>query len=117
MCTSHFSHCHEMCLFDQVCVEKMQDLQLALVICRLYESEFETSGTYKRILQRRVLGQDQQIPAHQDPFLRSMAYWVLDDYSRALDTLLEQPNTHTDVSNHGESLILNSIISVFLGFK
>lgn len=32
-----------------------------------------------------------QISAHQDPFMRSMAYWVLEDYSRALDTLLEQP--------------------------
>ncbi|XP_067270720.1 dmX-like protein 1 [Pseudorasbora parva] len=76
----------------EVCIEKMQDLQLALVICRLYESEFEMSSTYKRILQRHVLGQDQQIMAHQDPFLRSMAFWVLDDYSRALDTLLDPPN-------------------------
>ncbi|XP_026177170.1 dmX-like protein 1 isoform X2 [Mastacembelus armatus] len=75
----------------EVCLEKMQDLQLALVISRLYESEFETASTYKKILQRHVLGQDKQIPAHQDPFLRSMAYWVLEDYSRALDTLLEQP--------------------------
>lgn len=32
-----------------------------------------------------------QIEAHKDPFLRSIAYWVLEDYSRALDTLLEQP--------------------------
>lgn len=88
----------------------MQDLQLALVICRLYESEFETSGTYKRILQRHVLGHEQQIPAHRDPFFRSMAYWVLDDYSRALDTLLEQPHIHTDMSNHGEILILYSEI-------
>ncbi|XP_051758739.1 dmX-like protein 1 isoform X2 [Ctenopharyngodon idella] len=79
----------------EVCIEKMQDLQLALVICRLYESEFEMSCTYKRILQRHVLGQDHQMAAHQDPFLRSMAYWVLDDYSRALDTLLEQPNEGT----------------------
>uniref|UniRef100_A0A665TIK5 Dmx like 1 n=1 Tax=Echeneis naucrates TaxID=173247 RepID=A0A665TIK5_ECHNA len=31
------------------------------------------------------------IPAHKDPFLRSMAHWVLEDYSKALDTLLEQP--------------------------
>ncbi|XP_071339406.1 dmX-like protein 1 isoform X3 [Trachinotus anak] len=75
----------------EVCLEKMQDLQLALVISRLYESEFETASTYKKILQRHVLGQDKQIPAHQDPFLRSMAHWVLEDYSRALDTLLEQP--------------------------
>lgn len=119
----------------------MQDLQLALVISRLYESEFETASTYKKILQRHVLGQDKQVQslcvsqppqavalsvgnapfhqttqccltlqhflihcrnqiiilcifqilAHQDPFLRSMAHWVLEDYSRALDTLLEQP--------------------------
>ncbi|CAB1319344.1 unnamed protein product [Coregonus sp. 'balchen'] len=75
----------------EVCLEKMQDLQLALVISRLYESEFETSSTYKRILQRHVLGQDSQLPAHRDPFLRSTAHWVLEDYSRALDTLLEQP--------------------------
>ncbi|XP_041643935.1 dmX-like protein 1 isoform X1 [Cheilinus undulatus] len=75
----------------EVCIEKMHDLQLALVISRLYESEFETASTYKKILQRHVLGQDKQIPAHQDPFLRSMAYWVLEDYSKALDTLLEHP--------------------------
>ncbi|XP_028268952.1 dmX-like protein 1 isoform X2 [Parambassis ranga] len=75
----------------EVCLEKMQDLQLALVISRLYESEFETASTYKKILQRHVLGQDKRIPAHQDPFLRSIACWVLEDYSRALDTLIEQP--------------------------
>ncbi|MEQ2298063.1 hypothetical protein AMECASPLE_001282, partial [Ameca splendens] len=75
----------------EVCLEKMQDLQLALVISRLYESEFETSSTYKKILQRHVLGQDKQIPVHPDPFLRSIAHWVLEDYSRALDTLIEQP--------------------------
>lgn len=108
----------------------MQDLQLALVISRLYESEFETSSTYKKILQRHVLGQDKQvtacvracqqhtpvamfdystlpvlicfialaiscvfqIPVHPDPFLRSISYWVLEDYSKALDTLIEQPS-------------------------
>ncbi|KAM9744364.1 dmX-like protein 1 isoform 4-T5 [Menidia menidia] len=75
----------------EVCIEKMQDLQLALVISRLYESEFEIASTYKKILQRHVLGQDKQIPAHPDPFLRSIAHWVLEDYSRALDTLIEQP--------------------------
>lgn len=75
----------------QVCLEKMQDLQLALVISRLYESEFETSSTYKHILQKHMLGQARQLPAHQDPFLRSIAYWVLEDYSRPLLTLLEKP--------------------------
>uniref|UniRef100_A0A3Q3FRG6 Dmx like 1 n=1 Tax=Labrus bergylta TaxID=56723 RepID=A0A3Q3FRG6_9LABR len=85
----------------EVCIEKMQDLQLALVISRLYESEFETGSTYKKILQRHVLGQDKQVQSftNQDPFLRSMAHWVLEDYSRALDTLLEQPaNSSSPVS-------------------
>lgn len=45
----------------QVCIEKMQDLQLALVISRLYESEFEMASTYKKILQRHVLGHDKQV--------------------------------------------------------
>jgi len=40
---------------SQVCLEKMQDLQLALVISRLYESEFEIASTYKKILQRHLL--------------------------------------------------------------
>lgn len=40
-----------------------------------------------------------QIVSNPDPFLRSMAYWVLEDYSRALDTMLEQPaNTDTGVA-------------------
>ncbi|KAK7934261.1 hypothetical protein WMY93_005157 [Mugilogobius chulae] len=82
----------------EVCVEKLEDLQLALVIARLYESEFETASTYKKILQRHVLGQDKQIGAHLDPFLRSMACWVLEDYSRALDTLIEQPSSITTES-------------------
>ncbi|CAG09601.1 unnamed protein product, partial [Tetraodon nigroviridis] len=90
-------------LKDAVCLEKMQDLQLALVISRLYESEFETASTYKKILQRHVLGQDKQVllvlwqtseTTHKDPFLRSIAYWVLEDYSKALDTLLEQPRNN-----------------------
>uniref|UniRef100_H2LEH3 Dmx like 1 n=1 Tax=Oryzias latipes TaxID=8090 RepID=H2LEH3_ORYLA len=77
----------------EVCLEKMQDLQLALVISRLYESEFETSSTYKKILQRTekklfIKCFFPQIPTHPDPFLRSIAYWVLEDYSRALDTLI-----------------------------
>lgn len=79
----------------------MQDLQLALIISRLYESEFDTSSMYKKILQRYVLGHDHQIPMHHDPFLRSMAYWVLDDYSRALDTLLEQPNLNAEALHKG----------------
>uniref|UniRef100_A0A8C4RWD8 Dmx like 1 n=1 Tax=Erpetoichthys calabaricus TaxID=27687 RepID=A0A8C4RWD8_ERPCA len=81
----------------EVCLEKMHDIQLALVISRLFESDFETSSTYKNILKKRILGYDsnertfKMSKMHHDPLLRSMAFWILEDYSRALDTLLEMP--------------------------
>ncbi|XP_042303836.1 dmX-like protein 1 isoform X1 [Sceloporus undulatus] len=80
----------------EVCLEKLNDIQLALVIARLYESEFEIAGAYKSILQKRILGNrphsiENPSNAHVDPFLRSMAYWILEDYSHALDTLINQP--------------------------
>uniref|UniRef100_A0A8C5UE28 Dmx like 1 n=1 Tax=Malurus cyaneus samueli TaxID=2593467 RepID=A0A8C5UE28_9PASS len=72
----------------EVCLEKLHDIQLALVIARLYESEFEVSSTYKSVLQKRVLG-SVSTGKESDPFLRSMAYWILEDYSKALDTLIK----------------------------
>ncbi|XP_054253483.1 dmX-like protein 1 isoform X6 [Indicator indicator] len=78
----------------EVCLEKLNDIQLALVIARLYESEFEVSSTYKSVLQKRILGsafagKESSGNMHCDPFLRSMAYWILEDYSKALDTLIK----------------------------
>ncbi|NXM26996.1 DMXL1 protein, partial [Oxyruncus cristatus] len=77
----------------EVCLEKLHDIQLALVISRLYESEFEVSSTYKSVLQKRALGvftgKENSGNIHCDPFLRSMAYWILEDYSKALDTLIK----------------------------
>uniref|UniRef100_A0A667GEJ4 Dmx like 1 n=1 Tax=Lynx canadensis TaxID=61383 RepID=A0A667GEJ4_LYNCA len=88
----------------EVCLEKLNDIQLALVIARLYESEFDTSATYKSILRKKVLGIDSpvselnslNISMHYDPFLRSMAYWILEDYSGALETLIKQPVREDD---------------------
>ncbi|KAM8961070.1 dmX-like protein 1 isoform 2-T2 [Pelodytes ibericus] len=88
----------------EVCLEKLHDLQLALVIARLYEPEFEKSTAYKSILQKRVLGMESTgkeptfSMVHPDPFVRSMAYWILGDYSRALNTLLKQPVKDEDES-------------------
>ncbi|XP_036759124.2 dmX-like protein 1 isoform X1 [Manis pentadactyla] len=94
------------CLRDaiEVCLEKLNDIQLALVIARLYESEFDTSATYKSILCKKILGIDSpvsefnslHINMHYDPFLRSMAYWILEDYSSALETLIKQPVREDD---------------------
>ncbi|MBZ3877181.1 DmX-like protein 1 [Sciurus carolinensis] len=87
-----------------VCLEKLNDIQLALVIARLYESEFDISATYKSILRKNILGIDSpvsefsslHISMHYDPFLRSMAYWILEDYSGALETLIKQPTREDD---------------------
>lgn len=94
------------CLRDaiEVCLEKLNDIQLALIIARLYESEFDTSTTYKSILHKKVLGIDSpvtelkslSISVNYDPFLRSMAYWILEDYSNALETLIKQPVREDD---------------------
>ncbi|XP_053557561.1 dmX-like protein 1 isoform X2 [Bombina bombina] len=94
----------------EVCIEKLHDIQLALVLSRLYESEFEKSAVYKSILQKRVLGIESSgkepnlSSMHADPFVRSMAYWVLEDYTQALETLLKQVVKDED----GESWSLSS---------
>ncbi|XP_006873256.1 PREDICTED: dmX-like protein 1-like [Chrysochloris asiatica] len=99
------------CLRDavEVCLEKLNDIQLALVIARLYESEFDTASTYKSILRKKVLGigspvhelNSLNVNTHCDPFLRSMAYWILEDYSSALETLIRQPVRE----DHGQAMM------------
>ncbi|XP_067839109.1 dmX-like protein 1 isoform X4 [Heptranchias perlo] len=92
----------------EVCLERLHDVQLALVIARLYESEFEVSSTYKSILLRRILGFDPKSKEfnlslrHSDPVLRSMAYWILEDYTNSLNTLLEQGLRENDSSGATE---------------
>ncbi|XP_069766655.1 dmX-like protein 2 [Narcine bancroftii] len=86
----------------EVILEKMDDIQLAMIIARLYESDYETSSTCKSILYEKVLGykpggsEFSLSKLHPDPFLRSIAYWTLKNYSNALDTLLEQPTKGTE---------------------
>ncbi|XP_022241502.1 dmX-like protein 2 isoform X2 [Limulus polyphemus] len=80
----------------EVCLNKLNDLQLAMVIVRLYEGDLEiTSTNLRRLIYEEILGYDAEgnnysMPhAHPDPFLRSMAHWLLQDYSGALNTLLQ----------------------------
>ncbi|KAL2088919.1 hypothetical protein ACEWY4_015818 [Coilia grayii] len=80
----------------EVCLEKMEDIQLAMIVARLYEADYESSSTCQGILYEKVLGCNRDGSAfsvrrlHPDPFLRSIAFWIMKDYTRALDTLLEQ---------------------------
>lgn len=77
-------------------MEKMEDLQLAMIVARLYEADFENSSTCQGLLHEKVLGCNRDGSGyhcsrlHPDPFLRSIAYWIMKDYTRALDTLLER---------------------------
>ncbi|XP_028298160.1 dmX-like protein 2 isoform X3 [Gouania willdenowi] len=80
----------------EVLLEKMEDLQLAMIVARLYEADFENSSTCQGLLYEKVLGCNRDgggyhsSKLHPDPFLRSIAYWIIKDYTRALDTLLER---------------------------
>uniref|UniRef100_A0A3B4CYA0 RAVE complex protein Rav1 C-terminal domain-containing protein n=1 Tax=Pygocentrus nattereri TaxID=42514 RepID=A0A3B4CYA0_PYGNA len=86
----------------EVCLEKMEDIQLAMIVARLYEADFESSSTCQGILYEKVLGCKRDgtgfscTKLHPDPFLRSIAYWIMKDYTKALDTLLEQTPKEDD---------------------
>ncbi|EDW66250.2 dmX-like protein 2 [Drosophila virilis] len=77
----------------EVCMNKLEDFQLALIIARLYEGDAE-GCYYHRLLNEHVLGTDVETGrcdltrAHPDPFLRSMTYWNLKKYQESLNTLL-----------------------------
>ncbi len=80
----------------EVCVSRLEDLQLALVITRLYEGD--NGEVYQRLLKEYVLGisagtSQSRLEASSDPFLRSMAQWLLQDYPASLETFLQYPES------------------------
>lgn len=107
----------------EVCIRNLKDIQLALVIIRLYESDFDQQSVHLRyILCVEVLGYS-TLPSSasvnkptcsfgtlsstpdkrnisKDPFLRSMALWFVKDYKQALSTLFE-----TDTSMNSNHLL------------
>ncbi|XP_015792670.1 dmX-like protein 2 isoform X2 [Tetranychus urticae] len=107
----------------EVCLNKLEDMQLAMTIVRLYEGDIETvPSNLKRILYQEVLGCESDgqnfdiSKAHPDPFLRSMSYWMLQDYSTSLVTLLvpEAGEKHAKYSPNEEDKTEIAIVpSVF----
>ncbi|KAG5878732.1 hypothetical protein JTB14_000166 [Gonioctena quinquepunctata] len=75
----------------EICLNRLQDLQLAIIIVRLHKGDGQE---LKELLQREILGCDENgenqdlDKAHPDPFLRSMALWTLREYHASLNTLL-----------------------------
>lgn len=86
----------------EVCVSRLEDLQLALVITRLYEGD--NGEVYQRLLKEYVLGvsagtSQSRLEASSDPFLRSMAHWLLQDYPASLETFLQRPESSNKQQN------------------
>lgn len=103
---------------------RLKDLQLAMVVAKLYDSEVQMPDSFKQLLYEEILGYDFLLfifcmciayitklylfvircdadgsnhdiaRAHPDPFLRSMALWLLKDYSGSLATLLISRGGH-----------------------
>lgn len=79
----------------EVCLDRLKDIQLALVICRLYDCTDGLPESAKKILYTKILGCNENgqnyLPskAHPDPFLRSIVLWMLKDHEGALQTLLQ----------------------------
>ena len=93
----------------EVCVSRLGDLQLAFVITRLYEGD--GGPVYERLLKECILGigtsdtttLNHQLETNPDPFLRSIACWLLQDYSGALETLLLTPESVVRGKDSGRS--------------
>jgi DmX-like protein len=66
----------------EVIINNLHDIQLALLIARLYNDDEQ--NLVDQLLNREILSK-----SHGDPFYRSMAYWLMKDYERSLNTLLE----------------------------
>ncbi|KAL1506470.1 hypothetical protein ABEB36_005832 [Hypothenemus hampei] len=75
----------------EICIHKIEDIQLAIIITRLYGGD---GDSLKKLLYKEILGYDENgenqdfTKAHPDPFLRSMALWALREYQESLNTLL-----------------------------
>ncbi|KAG7300161.1 hypothetical protein JYU34_015710 [Plutella xylostella] len=79
----------------EVLLTRLGDMQLAMIVSRLYEADNPLPGSLRKLLMDEILGgetEDGSVnieAAHPDPFARSMALWELKRYSCSLQTLLE----------------------------
>lgn len=104
------TYAEHICCVCQVCLRHLKDFQLVLIIIRLYEGGTldGVSASCRRLLNTEILGFDETgrnynpLEASHDPFLRSMAYWLLDDHKAALETLLVREERSRGSSSHEE---------------
>eukprot|EP00111_Clytia_hemisphaerica_P015793 TCONS_00046632-protein len=100
----------------QVCVTRLHDIQLALVIARLHENNMDE--THQRVLKTYVLGYEDE-PPNKDPFKRSMAHWLLKDYRESVDVFLFtfQENLHSLEDNSPDEFDYPSVFNFYTYLK
>ncbi|XP_055931190.1 dmX-like protein 2 isoform X2 [Argiope bruennichi] len=111
----------------EIILNHLNDLQLAMVVIRLYEGEIETvTPSLKKLLFVEVLGCEPDgtnyIPskAYPDPFIRCMARWILQDYCGSLTTLLQTDVGYShprasEIENSGDRMSANpSVFNFYL---
>ncbi|XP_059145859.1 dmX-like protein 2 isoform X3 [Physella acuta] len=100
-----------------VILDKLEDVQLAIVLCRLFDDTL-LPDTVRNLYYERILGLDKDghnydaRKASPDPFLRSMALWQIKDYESSLQTLLEK-NVGKSHAEYGDMDKLLQITKVF----
>ena len=92
----------------EIIVSKLEDIQLAILVGRLYDGVTETHpACVQDIIKDKILGfteagEYSRNLAHPDPFLRSIGHWILKEYDSSLTTLMER-----NVGNDHPSYVLD----------
>ncbi len=97
----------------------MCDIQLAIVITRLYEGDMESVPPgLKKLLHDHVLNSAESsepatVSASSDPFLRSMSYWLMAQYTDSLSTLLERRSDKGELTK-SQSIASPSVFNFYI---
>lgn len=79
-----------------ICLSKLKDYQLALLVTRLVEGD--GGPTYQYVLSKHILPLALQQPNSPDTALASITYWLLKKYSDSLSVLLPSSSSSSSSS-------------------
>nr|XP_022328939.1 dmX-like protein 2 isoform X8 [Crassostrea virginica] len=108
----------------EVCINNLDDIQLALVICRLYDGETMLPESAKEVMNKHVLGLEEEESKSvsitgkwsSDPFLRSMAWWNFKEFRKSLKTLLLSSTSNSQLSPEDQEMLRQSAIPNVFNF-
>lgn len=107
-----------------MCINNLDDIQLALVICRLYDGETMLPESAKEVMNKHVLGLEEEESKSvsitgkwsSDPFLRSMAWWNFKEFRKSLKTLLLSSTSNSQLSPEDQEMLRQSAIPNVFNF-